>query len=308
MKKIQRNTLLFIFPILLVWISIECFYRITPNNYSFKQKQIPKHYNVAKGLIFGDSHYFYGLNPESFSRPVFNMANISQTIYFDELLFKKHIDSFKKLEFVIFPMEYTTLSQADNTQEDVWRKYFYRYNMELEVPLITTFDLKKYSLALTRKLKHTIRTITQYINEGTLIGCDKRGWGNTYVTAVDSLEMERLAKIISAKHDDGSMVFSHNITRLKGMISICAKKQIKVFLVNMPVGEPYLNKLDYKEVKAIERISKQLSEKYANVFNINLLRNPKFKLSDFHDADHLNIKGAKKCSKIIDAEVSRYLK
>lgn len=290
-------------PIFLVWIGVEFFYRYTPNNYTFKSELIKKHSDNIKVLILGDSHAFYGLNPEYFSKPTLNMANVSQTIYFDKLVFEKYIDELTQLEYLIIPIEYTTFSQADNTQEDYWRKYFYAAQMDINVPNIKWYDPKQYSLALTQKLGKTGTYLRSYLANSTLVECDNNGWGNTYLSSVDSLELNRLAKIISRKHDDGSMDFSINKTRIDKIIEACKEKNVKVILINMPVSEPYLKLLNQKEVNALIETCEALANTNSNVTNINLLHDNRFERKDFRDADHLNFEGAKKCSLIVNYEI-----
>ncbi|WP_250433983.1 hypothetical protein [Hanstruepera flava] len=303
MNKFLKHIGLLIIPIFLVWLTVELFYRKVPNNYTFKNQLIKSKSETVEVLIFGDSHTFYGLNPEYFSNSTLNMANVSQTIYFDKLLFEKHVSKLTNLKCVVLPIEYTTFSQADNIQEDYWRKYFYASQMGLTVPYIKWYDPKQYSLALTQKFGKTGSYVKTFLNNKTLIGCDKKGWGNTYVSTVDSLELERLSKIISRKHDDGSMDFSKNRERIDVLIQACKEYNIQVVLVNMPVSQPYLSLLNQEEVTAISKISKVFSQTYEHVTHVNLLYDKRFSRKDFHDADHLNVNGAKKCSAIINSVI-----
>ena len=76
--------------LLIVWLGFELFYRSVPNNYTVKDENVRKAYNSTEVLIFGNSHAFYGLNPEHFSAKAFNISNVSQTLFHDKLLFDKH--------------------------------------------------------------------------------------------------------------------------------------------------------------------------------------------------------------------------
>jgi hypothetical protein len=306
MKKLLSHISLFLIPILVVWILAEVFYRTVPNNYSFKNEQISHENNDVNMLIFGDSHTFYGINPEWHSVKTYNLANISQSIYFDKLLLEKHINHLPDLKYIILSIEYTTLSQADNTQEDIWRKYFYRAQMDLEVPLIDWYNPKKYSLALTQKFNKTWKYYLDYQAEGTLIGCDTNGWGNTYLSKVDSLELKKIAKVIYRKHEDGSMDFKLNIQRIQKIINLCKERDVEVILVNMPVTTEYLNLLNPEKLEKIEATCNSLVKENPNVTRINFLRDPRFNIADFQDADHLNAQGAKKCTLLIDAYMKQY--
>ncbi|WP_417238343.1 DUF1574 family protein [Bizionia sp.] len=299
-KRFLKHILWFLIPVFGVYLAVELFYRTVPNNYTVKYHLIESQKNNAEVIIFGDSHTFYGINPNYIDKTTVNLANVSQTIYFDKLLFDKYANQASNLKFVIFSLEYSSLSQLDNTQEDVWRKYFYANQMHLDVPLIKPYDIKNYSLALTQKLGQTARYFKDYIKNNTLVGSDKMGWGNTYIQAINSTELMRLAPIIAKKHDDNTSDFSTSISRIKEIIKTCESKNINVILVNMPVSNPYLQLLNQQEVKAITEITRQFAKKNTHVTAINLLGDKRFEIKHFHDADHLNAQGAQICSEILN--------
>jgi|SRR5690554_3273174 len=300
MKYFINKISFFLIIIFSVWIFIECFYRFVPNNYTEKHKNIQNNYHKTEVLIFGNSHTFYGLNPEKFDQPAFNIANISQSIYFDKLLFDKHIDSFKNLKYVVLNLEYTSLSQKDNTQEDTWRKYFYREQMDLDVSIIPFYDISQYSLAMSRSFKNSIITIQQYFEKGTIIECDELGWGHKYTYDKRRQNLDELAVRVTEKHEDNSMDFKINTQRIKSIIKKCKEKNINVILVTMPVHKSYSEKVNPKKVRAIHSVAKNLALENSNSFYINLFYSDKFSDEDFYDPDHLNDRGAKKCSILLN--------
>lgn len=125
MKRTRVRLFVFLFPILLVWGAVEFFYRAVPNNYTLKYNYMESHAGEVEVLLLGNSHSLFGLNPDYFSRKAFNLANISQTVYFDELLFNRYIDRMPNLKQVVFCIEYSSLSHQDDTNEDTFRKYYY---------------------------------------------------------------------------------------------------------------------------------------------------------------------------------------
>jgi hypothetical protein len=306
MQKTLKYAGLFLLPIIVVIIVLEIFYRSVKTNYTFKHSQIVQIANSTEVLVFGDSHAMYGVNPKWIDKPTFNIANLSQTIYFDELLFQKHINQLSNLEYIVVPMEYTTMSQSDNTQEDIWRKYFYQAQMDLDVPLINVLDPKKYSLALSQKLKRTEKALKIWKATKTLVNCDENGWGLGYNNSIEKSEINNLARIIARKHDDGSSSISQNLERIKTIIEICKTKNAKVVIVNLPVTEAYFENININEVNKILQESKLLDSQNNHVLNLNLLNDDRFILSDFQDADHLNFKGAKKCSLIINEFINDF--
>ena len=300
MRKFNIKIFFLLVPFFLLWTYSEYFYRSVPNSYTLKKQYIEKHSSEIEVLLFGNSHCFYGLNPDYFSKETFNFSNSSQTIYFDKLLFDKYFDSLPHLKQVVFCVEYMNLSQKDNTKEDFWRKYYYQQYMNLEVPLISKFDLKKYSLSLTKSLSTTSALIFRYYETKTLINCNPNGWGFTR-KKVDRIPPEKNAKQIASSHEDGSINFSKNIERIKAIIDACKKRDIQVIILSMPQSKPYTSYLNKEKLQLIFNYCKDLENSNKNnVFYLNLFKDDRFIDEDFSDADHLNDNGAKKCSQILN--------
>lgn len=112
MKKFLLQLIFFMLPIIISWLLIELLYRDIPNNYSIKHRGVSFNSNTEV-IILGNSHSFYGLNPDYLSKSAYNLSNISQGLQIDEVLLYKHLEKFKKLKTVIFTVDYFTLSQND---------------------------------------------------------------------------------------------------------------------------------------------------------------------------------------------------
>ena len=286
----------------MLWLYLELFYRLTPNNYTEKHKNIQKAYPDTEILIFGNSHSFYGLNPDHFDKKAFNIANVSQTLLYDKLLLQKHVDNFKNLKYIILNVEYTSLSQDDRVPELEWRKYFYKSQMQLEAGTVSDFDIKKYSLALAPRFKLTVSAVKKYFSEGTLVECSENGWGR--LTGINKeYNNLQMGRNIVKKHEDGSLDFTKNVQRLKDMIEICRQRDIKVILVNMPVTSYYAVNVNKEKLLKIFAECTMLA-KYNNVEYINLFQGSGFTNSDFHDTDHLNEEGAEKCSRLVSEYIT----
>lgn len=285
-------------PILLVWMCIEVFYRFVPNNYTQKASEIKKNYD-SEVLVLGNSHAFYGINPDDFSKKTYNFSNISQSLYFDELLLKKHLENFPNLKYVVLTVDYFSLSQIDNSSEDIYRKYYYEQYMDLDVPLISKFDPKSYSLSFTRNLEMNVDLIKSWIDEKTLIEGNKKGWArktgvsseyNNYETAVD----------VVAKNEDGLLDFNVNLNRLERISAMCLKRKVKVVMVTMPVTSYYASLVNKSKLEKLYLSCQRIAFNNDSLMYLNLFEDKKFDNNDFYDTDHLNEKGAEKCSKILN--------
>lgn len=299
MKKTVYKLFLFLLPIALVWGCVEWFYRTVPNNYTIKYDYMQAHADEVETLLFGSSHSFYALNPKYFSGHTFNLANISQSIYFDELLFESYFDRMAKLKKVVLCIEYSNLSHKENAREDAFRKYYYENYMHLDVSIISPLDPKKYSLAFTRSLEQTWESYERYDFFGTIVDCDPNGWGNNYPKVYRYGPSYNVKERLQS-HEDGSTDFTVNLQRLNRIISECKNRNIEVVIVSLPQSQLYTQGLNRKKLNLIYATCGQLALENENVRYLNLFEDQRFTDADFFDADHLNDIGAVKCSKIVN--------
>lgn len=307
MKPFYKKTVYFLIPLLLVWLGTELFYRTVETTYTFKEITVKDYYDDGEILIMGSSHSFFGLNPDYFEDKTYNFSNISQSLYFDELLLEKHLDGFKKLKAVVLTIGYFTLSQEDDGSEDRWRKYFYDQQMDLNVPSVSNLDLKRYSLALTRRFDKSIDLISEYISEGTIVSCYPNGYGKQDSTNIVR-DKELMAENIARKHEDGSSDFNVNRLRLNRIIEMCAKRNIRVYLVEMPVYKTYYAALDPQKKIKVSALLRVMASANSNTTHVKLSQDKRFTNSDLRDADHLTNAGAAKCSKILSAIIGSELR
>lgn len=307
MRSLLKKLVSFSLPVLLIFIVFELFYRLIPNDYSVKYEEIPKKLNKTELLFLGNSHTFYGLNPRYFNRPAYNLAHISQTIYFDQLLFNQYINQFGNLKCVVLNIEYTSLSEIVETEENKWRKYYYQTYMHLDVPSIKSYDLTKYFISSTRTFNANSKLIAQYLKDGTIAHCDQNGFGTNYKKSAKKPLLEKDALIRVKNIEDGLMNFTDNISRIQSMIDACKKRNIKVLLLNMPVTKYFSDNVNPVKLKKIQNTCKIITSKNANVYNLNLFTDKRFTLEDFYDADHLDTGGAAKCSRIVNDFTNRVI-
>ena len=307
MKNFLHKTIFFAVPIVLIFVAFEVFYRIVPNDFSVKYNDIPKKFEKTEILIFGNSHTFYGLNPVCFDQPTYNLAHISQTLYFDKLLFDKYIDSFKNLKCVILHIEYTSLSEIVDTPENNIRKYYYQSYMNLDVPSIKKYDCTQYFLSSTRNFKANSQLIIRYLKNGTIVDCDENGFGTNYTKEKKVPLLKKDALIRVKNIEDILMDFRANTARMQSIINVCKKKNIKVLLLNMPVSNYFAEGVNQKKLKKIQETCAFITRNNDNVSYLNLFKDNRFTNDDFYDADHLHTEGAKKCSKIVNIWVNNFL-
>lgn len=286
-------------PVLLVLLAVELFYRFAPNTYTEKKKILEQNEN-AEIMILGNSHTYYGLNPDFFDPETINAANISQSLYFDRLVFDKFRDKYKNLNTIILCVDYFTLSKTDDTGEDAWRKFYYEKYMDIDVPVVSGLELGNYFLSSTRNTSINIELIKKYFKNGTLADCDKNGFGNSYTKEKRLSGFSKLAPVIVKKHEDGSLDFSQNQLRIQELAALCESLGIKIILITMPVSKGYAQNVNGAKLRKITETCKALHIQNKNVYYLNLFQDSRFSDDDFYDVDHLHNQGAEKCSKIVN--------
>ncbi len=307
MVKFINRLFAFCFPLLLIIGFVEYLFRTQPNNYSIKNQYISKNHNNIEVLLFGNSHCLYGLNPVYFDKNTFNLSNVSQTIYFDKLLLDHYFDTLPKLKSVVFCLEYTNLSQQDNTQDDVFRKYYYRYYMGINTPLISQFDIKQHLLCLAQSPKVSFYMLKKWLQTGFFSDINTKGWGENFKKK-DRVQPDLIAKQRAESHEDGLFDFTLNSNRINEIIKKCKSKNIKVVIVSLPQTHLYSSYLNQNKLQSIFKTCQNFQDQNSStVFYLNLFDDKRFEDYDFFDSDHLNEVGAEKCSKIINQFINEVL-
>ncbi|MFN3756563.1 MAG: hypothetical protein ACK4RM_06385 [Flavobacterium sp.] len=284
-----------------IWLTIELFYRCIPNNYSEKSDRISVIKDSIQVLISGNSHALYGLNPDYFEMPTYNLSQVSQTLYFEELVLQKHLPDFKNVHSLILNISYFTLSQKDFTAEDVFRRYYYHAFMDITDSEMTPWDPKRYSLALTREWKHTWRFMKQAIKKGTLVNCNLNGFGNDYIGQNITLTDESIQHL-GLRHEDGLLDFSINLERLKNISELCKSQNTQLILVSLPVSPRYYQQMNIQKWQLIHEQLEAFASTSGTIY-FNLLQFDGVEEEDFYDPDHLNQQGAKKISTWLNSKL-----
>lgn len=307
MKKLCTKIILFLIPVIAIWVGLELFYRLVDTNFTEKDKQIRTEFKDAEILILGNSHSLFGINPSHFDRRTYNISNVSQTLYFDEIIFNTYVSELPELKAIVVNISYFSLTEDKNPLGDAWRKYFYKHQMHLEVPIVSKFDVSNYSLATSRRFKKSADLVEAYIKKGTVVSVYPNGYGKQDESDIVP-DKDVIAKIIANKHEDGFLDFRENTQRVINIIETCKKLNIKVFLIEMPVYRHYYDLLKNEKKDKIVATLQRLEANYSNTQYLKLSQDSRFTSNDLRDADHLTNEGAEKASLIINQFIENELK
>lgn len=298
MKKFLFKCLIFIIPILISIILFEFLLREIPNDYSLKKKYMDLNSNQLEVLFLGNSHFLFGINPIYMSYNSYNFANSSQSLDIDLKIIENYKGNLNNLKFLVLPIDYSSLYYKLEEGDEKWRlknySIYYDFN---DKNIFNNFEL------LNGRVKNNFYRVYNFLSyKIDDISCNKLGFSLSY-----SKNYQNLLKSgnIAAKRHTVNMkekndTFKKNIHNLKRMIRFSKKNKIKLIFITTPCYKTYTSKLNKIQLnKTIFSIKRFINNK--TVFYYNLLDQNSFGVNDYYDADHLNEKGAKKLTLLVDS-------
>ena len=299
MKKALLKFALFLLPIIVVAVVLEFLLRQLPHDLKYKKTHMEQKYDEIETLIMGGSHTYYGVDPAQFNSETFNLAYVSQSLFFDYLLLEKYIDSLPELNDVVLMIAHASLTYMFSEGEESWRKFnYYRY-YDITPPYNHWYH-KYYLEILNLPIQRSIKKVYQYhLKNKSPISCTASGWCDEYHME-NSLDLEKTGEEEADKHDSPSLDFSWNLDILKNIIEICAARNIRVHAINFPTYTSYRENLNPVKYKMIIDTCSWLSREFENVYHLKIDGDARFTEKYFYDGDHLNDAGALKCSQLVN--------
>jgi hypothetical protein len=308
MKKFVLQTAYFLIPLTVIAIIVEVSLRSIPNDYTLKQNYWNNNVEQIENLILGSSHAYYGLNPEHFTDPTFNAAYVSQSLDFDLMLLNKFGGQMKALKNIVLPVSAFTFFADPENNLEAWRSknYVVYYNLTQASTKYTD-----YSELLSQPLKDNLERLYNYYyqNEATTAS-SALGWGANYLSQ-QSLDLIETGKTAAQRHSveqlkslKNKRLFEYNQGLLTALLSWCQKNDVQLILFTPPAFESYRQALNPLQVQMTISTAKSYAAAEGCLY-LNYFGDPAFTENDFFDADHLADTGAKKLSKMIQAELMR---
>lgn len=302
---------IFILPLSLIPLSVEYKLRQVPNSYNVKKKSLENHAARLQAVILGSSHAYVGINPALLGCTAFNLANTSQSLYYDSQLLAKYLDQMPNLRLAIITVSYFSLEFRLTDSPEEWRShfYYYYYGIRDETHGLPFTDLRNYSLIALYGIDETriISRLGYHVSFSEQL--DDNGWFKSK-SDIQTLEASRESARKTIVFHHGFMkpqYLAENLDNLKAMIEKLQARKIGVVLVTTPVFSTYAERMSAEKYQVLQEQLQRLCATFGIEY-FNYYFDPRFKIEDFQNPDHLNLAGAEKFSVIIkDDFVSRYL-
>lgn len=293
MKQFILKILLFILPAFVYSIIAILFmpYFLSLSNGPSTKQQITYSFDNASNLeyellILGNSRTYRGINPEKLSYTSFNFSHDNDS--YNQIYYKLKylIDIEKDIKYLILGLDYFQFSFKSDTRNYVYADFLdskYMDDFEESSVFVKKIDYyfsninpKKILSLYPKENKPFLRENGQYI---------KPGFANE--TDTITRDMNRL---------------DFQIKYFDKILSLCDKKSIKVFIVNLPTRQNELNSYTNNEIDEFDNFIKSyVDNKY--VFYLNFSKFEGFTTKDYTDITHFNENAANHFTEILNKKI-----
>lgn len=320
MKKIFKDIgIIVLLGVLFVFL-MDTWLRNQNSIYKAKLSGLEKEIEDVELLILGNSRAGYGINPTAFDQNAYNLANVSQSIYFDKRITEKYLDQMKNLKYVFLSIDYHTLYFSSQGRRDYWSYYAHdikhpdrSYTMPTISPFLSGYSSKPSMAMLKRSVINNLShqdsildfDVENGINIETLM---KKGFISYEKTDKDAFN--KIAFEARAKYFNGKTINSAEkeavLKDLEDFIQTLKDKNIQPVLITSPCIKEFRDLLDEK-IKAQNEKDIQYLVKKFNLPYFNYFRGEDyFEKEEFHNCDHLNQKGAEKFAIILNQKLKEF--
>lgn len=302
MKGFLKTCLSFSIPIVCALVLNEAAIRTIPNEYTTKIKYAKQQLDNIEVLILGSSHALRAVNPHAISgKHAFNLAMISQPLELDHRLLFNYKERLTKLECVIISISHFTLSQTLTEGEIKERLPYYKHFYKLKMPEIKPTALNYYSIQFDVDFSSTAGRVLRRLKGSPIVMTDSLGWmGNEGKQLTTENAFIADAAAAAKRHNNSIDDLTHNLKLLEEIIEFGKSNKVKIILLNTPKTHWYNTNLKGAVSDRIDTEIQKLIEG-RNAKYLNFKNHSDFDISDFKNSDHLNEKGAKKLTKMLES-------
>lgn len=305
MRKLILKTILFLLPILILSIFLEVKLKEVKNSYNYKKKNFEKTLAECEVLILGNSISFCGIDPDILTYHSFNLANNSQDIYYDQMLYGKYLDRLPKLKYVIVPIAFTSLFYLLDQGIESWRASYYLRFYDIQKRQ-NQFDLKDISLIALYGINFSIHYLLKPDSLNQVSGISARGWMNS---PADSSFNESVMSVEGKRKYQEDVQYMNlnkvnaNMLYLKTIIERSRNKNVNTILISIPMSRFYSRYLKQSNYYSLMQSKIIDLRRNSGIKYYNYIYDKRFVDSDFSDVIHLNSTGAKKMSLLLNREL-----
>jgi hypothetical protein len=312
-RALCRRLALFLLPVLGGWAMLESWTARIPSSYSLKRERLHALSTEIETLILGASDAYHGVAPQELSGSAYNLANVSQSLYYDDQLFTQVVPQLPRLKRVIIPIQYISLFFELYDFFEDWRTYFYwqewqippqRFGDLLDLRMWSRAQLRPaayYKSVLGAEFQSVLRAGNQGPSDPDLAVMDRRGWWQTPVfdNRPQKLDAYAAAPILARHNQLMQMAYEQpNLGYLKHILSVAREHNIECVFVTLPVWKTYRDGMQQDRWRRTQADIQSLATTY-HVRYFCFLDLEEFGPDDFTDVDHMSPAGAIRFTRVL---------
>lgn len=279
--------------------------RQVDNSYSKKRRLLEERAAELEVLITGPSGALYGIDPAHLQGNALNVADVSQSLHYDEEIVHRYLPKLVRLRLVIFPIGLFSMESNLSDTPEYWREFWYQQFWQLPSERNDRqLDLRRFSLIALYPPGIRLAAVRRNFVYDLVPTIDDNGW-NHFETAPDTVTEENA--LVRVRYHAKIMrreLLARNEADLGKTLAELRERGVASALVVLPVHHFYASHFD-QEARVRERAAlERLSERYGAIVR-DYSDDHRFSASEFYDTDHLNTRGAQLISRILDEEIVR---
>jgi hypothetical protein len=296
-------------PLFVLMVGVELRFQQAPNSYRLKDRALRLRGADFRVLALGSSHAAQGIRPDAFPVPLFNLANVSQSLMLDERLFQRYLAMLPHLRYVIVTISDFSLDYRLNESPEAWRDNFYhRYNHVTEKMhwwnrLWRPTDASLYLLYGSTIVGRALWTRSWHRGHEEY---DANGWFRARRQPpsldIDADAQSRVDLLNACMNRCWRL---ENVAALYRLIASAQENHVEVVLVTLPVRESYTKRMSPGHWRSAQWVVRSLCRQ-SGVRYLNHFQDPSLNAAEFADSDHVNEDGAARISRTLAAEMGLF--
>ncbi len=285
MRKFILNCLLFILPGMILFGWFEMRVRQFKNVTSQRVEALSEPASPIEVLVLGNSHSGDGVDPRQFDMHTYNIAQGSQSLYFDIEITKKYLDNLSSLKYVLISMDYHSLYFTHSEVRDFMYSHYYgiRYKDQ-------GFDRSDISLSL---YGYGLETSWGMMNREPL-QATRGWWGSHKKTLTEKLTAKKAQQRVQSfdkmieKNKDERLYY---LNKLNDFIVELKSRNVTPVFLTLPGHNYYVQALDSSSAARNASDVESLCKKH-DLTHFNFINDIGLPDTIFYNVDHLNRTGA----------------
>jgi hypothetical protein len=303
-KRFVTHAVGFTIPVIIILVFFELGLNEVVNSFNFKRDNLVKKADSIQLLIVGSSQTTFGVNPSYFSVRSFNLANPSQSIYYDTRLVLNNLSKLPQLKCVVLTVSYFSFGYQVIDGPENWRDFYYRQFWDITYEGIDRWDLRNYSKMALYKPDTALRYAMRNFNVALASRYSSNGFYKRDTIGNNRRINDSLGRARVRFHDhyfkDDQV--ERNVNDLKLLLKQLKTHNIKTILITPPVWSSYSRYADSDRLRSNKKIIDDICSSLGCTY-LNYFTDDRFVKEDFYDNDHLNYLGAEKFTKMLDKEI-----